>query len=174
MNPPPVRHAAALATKGQAVIILNIIWPVFAMVALTFGVWFTLFVQRVGHMRRTPPTEADFAHGEAARAYFRPVEMPAANLANLFEMPVLFFALVPLLVIAGQATAAQVVLAWLFVLLRAVHSIIHLRRKVLPARFFVYLASCAVLMAMWIGFGIDMVAAASRYHQATTAIAAQP
>ena len=155
-------------------IYLNIIWPVFAMVLLTFAVWFTLFVQRFTHMKRNPPTAADFADGDAAGRYFRPVEMPANNLANLFEMPVLFFALVPLLVFAGQASVAQVVLAWLYVLLRAVHSFIHIGPNKVPARFMVYLASCAVLLAMWIGFGIDMVAAATHYQAAQGMIAAQP
>lgn len=155
-------------------VILNIIWPVFAMVALTFAVWFTLFVQRVAHMKRVPARPEDLASGDASRRYFEPVEMSANNLANLFEMPVLFYALVPLLVIAGQATAAQVVLAWLFVLARVAHSVIHIARARVPVRFMAYLASCAVLAAMWIGFGIDMVGAAHRYHVATQAIAAQP
>ena len=156
------------------VILLNIIWPVFAMVALTFAVWFTLFVQRFAHMRANPPGAADFVSNEAADRYFRPVEMPASNLANLFEMPVLFFALVPLLVFAGQASAAQVVLAWVFVASRAVHSFIHIGPKQVRPRFMVYLASCAVLLAMWIGFGIDTIGAAARYTRAVQAIAAQP
>jgi hypothetical protein len=146
-------------------VLLNIIWPVFAMVAVIFVVWFVLYVRRFAHIKQTPPTPEDFADGEAARAYFRPVELPANNLANLFEMPVLFFTLVPLLVIAQQATVAQVVLAWLFVGLRAVHSFIHLGSNKVPARFGAYLASCVVLLAMWIGFGIDMIAAASRYSE---------
>ena len=144
-------------------IFLNIIWPVFAMVAITFAVWFTLFVQRTAHMKVNPPAATDFEHGEAARRYFQPVEMPANNLANLFEMPVLFFALAPLLIVTQQATAVQIVLAWLFVALRAAHSFIHIGPKKVPARFMAYLASCVVLLAMWIGFGIDMVAAAARY-----------
>ena len=76
--------------------VLNILWPTFALVALIFVVWFTLFFQRMAHMRRNPPRRDDFADGEAALRYFRPVEMPANNLANLFEVPVLYFALVPL------------------------------------------------------------------------------
>ncbi len=149
---------------------LNIIWPVFAMVALIFGVWFTLYVQRFAHMKRTPPTAEDFANGEAAGRYFRPVELSANNLANLFEMPALFFALVPLLVIAAHASVAQVVLAWLFVVLRAAHSFIHIGPNKVPARFGAYLASCAVLLAMWIGFGIDMIAEAVRYSAAAAAV----
>ena len=122
-------------------ILLNIIWPVFAMVALTFGVWFTLFVQRVAHMKRVPASPADMATSDASRRYFEPVEMAANNLTNLFEMPVLFFALVPLLVFAGQATGAQVVLAWLFVAFRFAHSLIHIGRRRVPVRFMAYLAS---------------------------------
>ena len=59
--------------------VIEILWPTFALVALVFVVWFTLFVQRVRHMRRMPPRPADFADGEAALRYFRPVEMPANN-----------------------------------------------------------------------------------------------
>ena len=136
-----------------------ILWPTFALVALVFGVWFTLFAQRMGHMRRNPPAAGDFADGEAAMRYFRPVEMPANNLANLFEMPVLYLALVPLLLITGHASAVQAGVAWAYVLLRAVHSYIHIGPKTVPPRFIAYLASCVALSAMWIGFAVDALSA---------------
>ena len=151
-------------------VILNIIWPTFAMVALVFVVWITLFVQRLGHIKRTPPAAGDFASGEAARRYFTPVEMPANNLANLFEMPVLFFALVPLLLITQHANAVQIVLAWAFVLLRAAHSFIHIGPQKVQARFVVYLLATVVLSAMWLGFFMDMVGAAYQYSQAMAAM----
>ena len=138
---------------------LAILWPTFALVALVFAVWLTLFVQRLGHIRRNPPGPDDFTTGDAAMRYFRPVEMPGNNLANLFEMPVLYFALVPLLIVSAQAGRAQVALAWTYVLLRAVHSYVHIGPKAVHPRFLVYLASCAVLSAMWIGFAVDMARA---------------
>ncbi|TPG39091.1 MAPEG family protein [Sphingomonas koreensis] len=144
----------------------GILWPTFALVALIFVVWVVLFVQRFAHIKRNPPSAADFADGDAAMRYFRPVEMPANNLANLFEMPVLFFALVPLLLITRHADHLQVLLAWVFVVLRCVHSVIHIGPKKVQPRFLVYLASCAVLLAMWIGFFVDMLHAASVYHAA--------
>lgn len=133
-----------------------ILWPTFALVALIFGVWSTLFVKRMAHVRRNPPKRVDLATGEAAKRYFQPVEMPANNLANLFEMPVLFFALVPLLLITRHAGHAEVALAWIYVALRAVHSLIHVGPNDVRKRFPVYLASCAVLLAMWLGFAIDI------------------
>ena len=136
---------------------LGILWPTFALVALIFIVWFVLFVQRFGHMRRNPPRAEDIATGEAAMRYFTPVEMSANNLRNLFEMPVLYLALVPLLLITHRANHLQVLLAWIFVALRALHSFIHIGPKKVMPRFMVYLASCIVLSAMWIGFAIDML-----------------
>ena len=132
------------------------IWPTLALVALVFLVWFTLFVQRLGHIRRHPPSPEDFATGSAALRYFEPVEMPANNLRNLFEMPVLYFALVPLLLITGTAGPVQVALAWAYVVLRAVHSAIHIATNKVPLRFLVYLVSSAILSAMWIGFAVEL------------------
>ncbi len=136
-----------------------ILWPTFALAALVFVVWATLIALRLGYMKRTPPTRDSFATGDAARRYFEPVAMPADNLANLFEMPVLFFALVPLLLITHHAGHVEVALAWVYVALRALHSFIHIGPKRVTPRFLVYLLSCAVLSAMWIGFAIDMAAA---------------
>ena len=161
-----------LTKGGSVVILLNILWPTFALVALVMIVWFTLFVQRMAHMKRTPPTKETFATPSSSLAYFEPVAMPANNLANLFEMPVLYFALVPLLVIGGMASPAQVVLAWAFVIFRAVHSYIHIGVRIVPARFFAYLASVIVLFAMWIGFFVDMVVSAQAYSQLSRAVGA--
>ncbi|MCD2315064.1 MAPEG family protein [Sphingomonas sp. IC-11] len=150
--------------------VIELLWPTFALVALIFVVWFTLFIQRFTHMRRHPPGPRDFADGEAALRYFRPVEMPANNLANLFEMPVLYFALVPLLILTGQANHVQVALAWMFVLARSIHSFIHIGPKKVQWRFFAYLASVIVLMAMWIGFFVDMLRVAREYSRAIGAL----
>ena len=133
-----------------------ILWPTFALVALIFAVWVQIPVRRVAYTKTNPPRREDFATGEAGRRYFAPVDLPANNLANLFEMPVLFFALVPLLLVLHHAGTIEVALAWVFVALRALHSIIHTGSNVVRTRFYVYGASCAVLAAMWVGFAIDL------------------
>jgi len=138
---------------------IAILFPTIALVALVFTTWVSLFVARFRHIRACPPGADAFRSGSAARAYFEPVELPANNLANLFEMPVLYFALMPLLLFTGLVGHAQVALAWVYVGLRALHSILHIVvRKVIP-RFQVYLVSCIGLSAMWIGFAVDLVRA---------------
>ena len=146
--------------------VLGILWPTLALVALVFVVWFTLFFQRTAHMKRNPPTAETFADGDSSLRYFRPVEMPANNLANLFEMPVLYFALVPLLLLTAQANHIQVALAWIYVAARVVHSYVHIAVKNVPVRFLAYAVSVAVLLAMWIGFGVDLIAAARAFDAA--------
>ena len=134
-----------------------ILWPTIALVGLSFSVLFVLLRQRFGHIAAHPPRAADFAHAESVARYFRPVERPAHNLANLFEMPVLYFALVPLLIATATVSRWQVVLAWLFVGLRVLHSALHLGSNPIRLRARVYIASSAMLAAMWLGFAIDLV-----------------
>lgn len=136
---------------------LAILWPTVALAALTFAVWSILLRKRFAHIAANRPTAADFANAEAVGRYFRPVERPAQNLANLFEMPVLYFALVPLLIVTGSASAAQVALAWVFVALRLAHTVIHIGHNMIRTRARVYIASCAMLFAMWLGFVIDLL-----------------
>lgn len=136
---------------------IAILWPTFLLVALIYGIWLVMFLRRFNHMKANPPGPDSFATGSAALTYFEPVEMPANNLRNLFEMPVLYFALVPLLLITHQAGYGQLALAWVYVALRVVHSIIHVTHGPVLRRFFVYLLSCIVLSAMWIGFAIDII-----------------
>lgn len=88
-------------------IVFHILWPTFAFVLLVFVVAGTLLVQRVRHLRRVPPRAEDFASGAAASRYFEPVSLAADNLRNLFEMPVLFLALVPLLMGTRQAASRR-------------------------------------------------------------------
>lgn len=135
---------------------ISILWPTFALVGLMFIVYLMMFVKRFGHIRANPPKDADLATGEAALRYFEPVEMPANNYRNLFEMPVLYFALVPLLLITGHDSLTQMVLAWVYVGLRYVHSFVHIGPKKVPVRALLFSLSALVLLAMWIGFAVDI------------------
>ena len=154
-------------------ILVNIIWPVFAMAMLIFGVWITVAVRRMAYIRGNPPGATTFSTGDEMRRHFAPVELANDNLVNLLQMPVLFFVLALLLIVTGQISGVQVALAWIYVLLRAGHSVIHIAVRTVRARFLVHVASNAVLSAMWIGWFIDMLAAAHDFHQAMAA-AAQP
>ena len=131
--------------------------------------WVITAVVRLRHTRRVAPGRDTFVTRDTAAAYFAPIDLPANNLANLFEMPVLFFALVPLLLATRSADVAEVGLAWLFVIARIVHSYLHVVAKNVRVRFLAHVVGNAILSAMWLGFFIDMVAAALAYHHAVSA-----
>lgn len=150
-----------------------LLWPTIAMAGLIFAVWLTLTVQRVRHIGAHPPDAETFRTGSNARKYFEPVEMSANNLANLFEMPVLFFVLVILLLVTELANDIQVVLAWAYVALRAGHSWIHIVVRNVRLRAPVYWVSCVVLLAMWAGFAVDTLAAAQAYSETMATLEAQ-
>lgn len=135
---------------------LAIIWPTVALVGWTFVVLIWLAASRGAHASRNPPTAADMENSETLARYFRPVELPANNYGNLLELPVLYYALVPLLLITGQARGVQVGLAWLFVALRVAHSFVHIVLRKVPVRTILFLLSALVLMAMWILFVVHL------------------
>jgi hypothetical protein len=134
--------------------VLRILAPVFALVLLSFLVLAVLgTVRLIGLQRRRYP-----------RGYFKLLQKPpeaqlpvsgeaaARNFVNLFELPVLFYALVPLLALTGLWNDTSVALLWAFVAFRYLHTLIHLTVNIIPLRFAVYLGSAVVLGVEWVRF----------------------
>jgi hypothetical protein len=84
------------------------------------------------------------------------VKVVSRNFINLFEMPVLFYAVCISAYAVHQVTHALLILAWGYVILRIVHSLIHVTYNYINQRFLVYATSCAVLFVMWIIFAVNL------------------
>ena len=69
-------------------------------------------------------------------------------LPSLLELPVIFYALCLYLYVTGWVDSVHVASAWLFVALRAVHSVIHCTVNVVMLRFLSYFAAGIVLWFM--------------------------
>jgi hypothetical protein len=82
------------------------------------------------------------------------VKKIANNYQNQFEVPVLFYALLPLLLVTGLADWIAVVLAWVFVASRIVHSFIHLGSNIVINRFRAFVFGFFVVVLMWAWFGL--------------------
>lgn len=127
---------------------LNLIYPMFAMVLLTAAVLATLFRRRVRAVRE----------GKVSSRYFRIYQgdsepelsaQAARHFVNLFEAPVLFYAgcLAALALDLGGTLLLS--LAWLYVLARVLHALVHLRGNRLRLRIAAYFSSWLVLLAFW-------------------------
>lgn len=132
-----------------------IFWPLIAQVALTTAVWLRLYVVRIGEMRARRIRPQDLATTRLAAAALEDVT-PADNFRNLFEVPVLFYAICCVLAIADAVTVTQLALAWGFVALRAIHSLIHVTYNRVLHRFWVYVLSTLCVLAMWFVFALHL------------------
>lgn len=122
--------------------------PMACMMLLTLLVWIALFVKRVGYMQ-SHKIDVEQMKSPADTAALLPsaTEGPSNNLKNLFELPVVFYAVCLYLTVFGQVDAIHVYSAWAFVLLRALHSVIHCSYNRVMHRFLAYLLSS---LALWV------------------------
>ena len=123
-----------------------ILGPFFAMIALTLAVWLYLFVRRVPFILRT-----DFGPDGLTPAKFAALSPPAVsnpsdNFKNLFELPVIFYALVLYLFTAQRVDTTYVTAAWVFFVFRALHSAMACTLNIVNVRFALYLAAS---LALW-------------------------
>ncbi|MDB5531382.1 MAG: hypothetical protein JWR51_4485 [Devosia sp.] len=72
------------------------------------------------------------------------------NFDNQFQLPVLFYVVALLALWSGSIGWVEVILAWLFVVLRYVHAAIHITTNSLLPRFGAYAAGMVVLCVFWL------------------------
>jgi hypothetical protein len=132
-----------------------ILWPLVAQVGLTLIVAIRMYMVRVAEMRARRVNPQLLATTREAAKQLENVAA-ADNFRNLFELPVLFFAICPILYMTGLVTDLQIVLAWLFVGLRCAHSYIHVTYNRVMHRFRVYLLGMVCVFAMWSIFAVQL------------------
>jgi len=121
------------------------LYPVFALAAWTFLVLMRLAVVRYsGELR-----PRDYALGQSER---EPVKARLANrnYQNLLELPVLFYVVCLLLYVGNAASGTAVWLAWAYVALRVLHSLVHLTYNNVMHRFAFFALSNVCLVGLWI------------------------
>jgi hypothetical protein len=130
---------------------MDIIYPVFCLVMLTFIMAFATGISRLISVRRKQinPKYYVLLSGDTPPDY---VQKIGRNFANLLEVPVLFYLLAVLVITLEINNALLLNLAWLYVALRLVHTIIHVSYNYVMHRFMVFGLSVLTLLAMWVQF----------------------
>jgi hypothetical protein len=127
--------------------VASILWPMLAHVVWTFLLYTWLTVARLRAVRQGQVEYACFALG---RDEPREIARITRNLANQFELPAIFYALVVLLVALGRVTTIDVIAAWVFVFGRVVHTLVHTLTDNVPLRgrvFMINFLAVVVLVA---------------------------
>ena len=118
--------------------------PIVALVLWTLVVWVWMYATRIPAMQK-----AKIDPQEAART--RVLDLPpeimwvSDNYNHLMEQPTIFYATAFAAQLAGQSNGLDVGLAWAYVILRVVHSLIQCTVNVVMARFAVFSLSTIVL-----------------------------
>ena len=135
---------------------VHILFPIVAMVALVVFVVVRLGRSRVRAVRRRDISVRFF---ELYQGSEEPEELRALSrhFANLFELPILFYVACIVAYVSVQVDLWLVLLAWLFVVSRYVHSYIHLTSNIVIQRVRVYGIGLAVLVLMWLTLTIHLV-----------------
>ena len=127
----------------------SILEPALAMVVLTFVVWVVMYVLRLGYISTKKLDVQSLSSPEKMSAALpERVNNAANNLKNLFEVPVLFYVICFYIAVVGISSPTLVLLAWAYVSLRALHSLVHCCVNIVKLRFFFYFASCVALLTM--------------------------
>ena len=135
-----------------------ILIPVFVQVLLTSVVMVLMGRRRIRAAKKREITMSAFKTMNLTGANEQ-VIATSRNFDNQFQMPMLYLFSVLFTLQAGLADSLYLLLGALFVLLRVVHTIIHIGSNHIRARFSVFLLSCVVLWAIWLRLAWQVLAA---------------
>ena len=127
--------------------------PLLAQVALTFIVMLTMYRQRISEMKSKRIHPQRTKTRSTAHGVLPDSESAADNYSNLFESPLLFYTAILLTLILMVQDSILVVLAWTWVASRYVHSFIHITYNRVMHRFWVFIFSSLILLAIWVRLG---------------------
>jgi hypothetical protein len=123
--------------------------PVLALVGWTFVMWVWMYATRIPAMQKAKIDMAELARTGAPLVLPPEVARVADNYNHLHEQPTIFYALALGAQLAGAADAASIGLAWGYVTLRAVHSLVQATKNVIPLRFAVFTLGTLLLMLLF-------------------------
>jgi len=134
---------------------MNILYPIFAMLALTLAV-----MMRMGQARYRAVVrrEVDSRYYGVYQGEEPPhLRVLSRHFTNLLETPPLFYIACIIAFVTDQQGGLVIGLAWAYVALRFLHTFIHLGGNVVVLRFRVFVLSMAVLTAMLVALFIGIV-----------------
>ena len=131
-----------------------IFWPMLAQVLLVYIVYVVMGARRFGAVRSGAAKTSQFRNrgtepeGSATAAN---------NLANQFELPVLFYVLCLALYATAGVSFLALILMWLFVISRYVHAFVHVTANRVMQRSQVFMFGLGVLGLGWIWFALHLL-----------------
>ena len=133
----------------------EIFGPLLVMFLLTLVVWLYLYARRLPFVLSSDYKPDRGTAQELDMISPAGIVHPSDNLKNLFELPVIFYALVIALYVTNQVDAVYLTAAWVFAGFRILHSATHCTANIIPVRFLLYLVSALSLWFMVLRAAVD-------------------
>ncbi len=126
----------------------SLLTPVLALIVWTLVVWLWMYLTRIPAMQKAGLDPQQGRHTADLALLPHPARSVADNYNHLMEQPTIFYALAFYIVLAGHSDALHIYLAWAYVALRVVHSLIQNTVNIVTIRFAVFTLSTLALAAM--------------------------
>ena len=136
----------------------EIFGPFFGMLVLTFVVWAVMYSRRISWIVKNKIDTQELNTPEKGAAIApESVSFPSHNFRNLFEMPVIFYALCLYLFVTGNVDSTYMTSAWVFLVFRSIHSVVHCTVNIVKLRFLTYMIATLVLWFMLFRAALDFL-----------------
>ncbi|MEJ2817700.1 MULTISPECIES: MAPEG family protein [unclassified Caulobacter] len=126
----------------------TLIAPVMALVAWSLVIWLWMYVQRMPAMSKAGIKPQDAAFPGSLNGLPAPARQAADNYNHLMEQPTIFYAAALAIQVAGHGDPLAVKLAWAFVALRVLHSLVQVSVNIVLVRFLLFSLSTIALAWM--------------------------
>jgi hypothetical protein len=127
----------------------SILQPVVVLVLWSLVMWAWLYATRIPAMRKAEVAlDPSLTSADLAARLPPQVRWKADNYNHLMEQPTIFYATALALAVMGQGEGLNAALAWVYVALRVVHSLVQATANVIMLRWALFMASSVVLLVL--------------------------
>uniref|UniRef100_B0T1T6 MAPEG family protein n=1 Tax=Caulobacter sp. (strain K31) TaxID=366602 RepID=B0T1T6_CAUSK len=126
----------------------TLIAPVMALVAWSLLMWLWMYAKRLPAMSKAGMKPQEAAFPGSLSVLPASARQAADNYNHLMEQPTIFYAAALAIQVAGHGDPLAVTLAWTFVALRVLHSLIQISVNIVLLRFLVFALSTIALAWM--------------------------
>lgn len=135
----------------------TILTPVLALIAWSLVVWFWMVATRVPAMQKARMHPQKAVRTNALELPTNVLQV-SDNYNHLMEQPTIFYALVMYVALTNGETTLNIALAWAYVGLRVLHSLVQNTANVVMIRFYLFVASTLCLVAIAVEQGLALAA----------------
>ena len=136
---------------------MTILQPVVALAAWTMLVWVWMYITRIPAMSAAKIDTKNLVGGTGQsldQVLPAKVQWVAHNYNHLHEAPTVFYAVALVLAIVGAGDGINTTIAWAYVALRVIHTLVQVLGNRVMVRFAVFALSSLCLMALTLHAGI--------------------